>query len=786
MADETAPGTEEQNADAAPNAPSSAPPAAAAAEEGAEAGPAQSWGGALMGLALLAVLLTIVGVFGQVQKRPNHLPLGLGLLLWGMLDLAAQRRGLIVWKGAKRVAGNTVNLLRGVALLGVGVWLCLMAVGALAPASTATVSTVGVVLLALYLGTALLLEVLVKGVKLSGHAFLLLSLGLILLSYLYFAIPFTYAWSAVFAGLAFAAAAWSVYAGVLEETPPLSRAVLIAVLALGTPQGVYTAQQMFFTAEQPLFTPTLLIPRMRQVVSDLGEHAGQLTWAPVHTQAAQPGDVPFSDKMAFTDRREHKPGVGLFLQQDDGKGQLAWLDTGEDARLAGFSPDGRLLALTQMRKGSKTPSLAVLEPVPPLELAAARQAAEAAALEEAPQGEDPKAKEARLLKQKAALAADLAPYRLKTLYSASVEESPEHGQVWRGLGKELYFSGPQGGLTEGDSMILRADLKKRQVTRLRSNRGMPAVSPDNAALLSVGFEPNERYLEMADGVEGTRDPRRFQHRREARYFPAWNTAQTRVLFLAPDGALMTMNSNGTNKRAFDPEDLDSKVWYSDKLLPFTLQWKESGDTYKVWRSKPDGTQERLIYEVKASIISPPQWSPDSRRVAFIVRQGGESSILTLGADGSWPRRFFTTTDSLSELKWGKDSLRLAWLCERADEGTHEVWMAAVDGMDPQRLYRSSGRLSHLDWSPQHRHVAVQETKQWRLLGLQLVKPDLHNVLMIDLSDRRARVMTRFGLLSRGPAFSPQGVAIGYFTDQRPWHPGLLRERSSALVISQLH
>lgn len=66
-----------------------------------------------------------------------------------------------------------------------------------------------------------------------------------------------------------------------------------------------------------------------------------------------------------------------------------------------------------------------------------------------------------------------------------------------------------------------------------------------------------------------------------------------------------------------------------------------------------------------------------------------------------------------------------------------------------------------------------------------MKPDIHNVLMVDLTARKARVMTRFGIMARQPAFSPQGVAIAYFTDQRPWHPGLLRERSSALVISQL-
>lgn len=747
--------------------------------------PERRWGGVLLGLALLAVLLTLVGVSQQMQKHPNHLPLGLGLLLWGILDLSAQARGLVVWRGAKAVVGNIVNLVRGLALLGLGVWLSLMGVGLLRPVDTALLTSLGVFLLAAYLGTALLLEILVKGVRLSAQAFLLGSLAAMVVSYLYFSIPFTYTWAAVFALLSAAAAAWAAYRGVLDETPALSRAVLIAVLIMGLPLGVYTVQQLFLVQEQPLFTPTLLIPRMRTVVADLGADAGQLTWAPVHTKSSQPGDVPYSDKIAFTDWRDDKPGVGLYTQLEDGKGELAWLETGEDVRLAGFSPDGRVLALTQVRQGSQTPSLAVLEAADPAKLQAASLAAKLAV-----PTPDPKAKagerhkQAREAAAAKAEAAAVSPYVMRTLYSASVAEAPEHGQIWRSLGRELYFEAPQNGLREGEAAVLRADLKERRITRLREGRGMPAASPDGAWLLSVGFTPGERYLEMADGVEGTRFPRRFRHLDEKRYFPAWNAAQTRVLFIKGQ-TLMIMNANGTQQRPFDPSDLDSKLWYSDKTLPFTLQWRETGDTYSVFRSKPDGSGEQLIYKTEANFISPPQWSPDSRRVAFVVNQNGEYSILTVGADASWPRRFFATADKVHSLTWSPDSLRLAWFCERESEDLHQLWTADVQGLDPRLEYESKARLSHLSWSPLGKHVAFQSTESWGLLGIRLVHPDINNVLMLELGSRNAKVMTRYGVMARQPAFSPQGVAIAYLADQRPWYPSLLRERTSALVISQL-
>ncbi len=218
--------------------------------------PRAGWSGALLFVAGLAVLLTIAGIFDQMKKEPNFMALGLGLLLWGILDLIAQRRGLVVWKGAKAVVGNTVNLVRGLALLGVGVWLCLMAVGTVHRTNTAVLTDVCVFFLVGYLCVALLLEILVKGVKLSGQAFLLGALALQFVSFLYFSLPFTFGWAAVFAGLAYASGAWAIFKDAIEDSPALSRAVLIATLILGAPFATYTTQQMFFTQEQPLFTPT--------------------------------------------------------------------------------------------------------------------------------------------------------------------------------------------------------------------------------------------------------------------------------------------------------------------------------------------------------------------------------------------------------------------------------------------------------------------------------------------------------------------------------------------------
>jgi len=786
MAVEVEPGKE---AEATMTSPAETVPAKAAMPPAAG-----SWSWTMLGMAGAAVLLTLAGVFALSNPLPNTVALGLGLTLWGLLDLVAQRRGLVAWKGPQAAVGNVVNLARALALLAMGVWLLMIATGQARPTHSAVIISMGVFLVGLYLAATLTMGILVKGVRLGGQAYLLAALLLMLFSYYYFCIPFTYAWAAVFAFLSFAAAAWSIKEGVLAETLFLGLAVLLAVLLLGAPLVTYTYQQAYEVEEQPLFTPTLLIPRMRQVVADLSGDAGQIRWAPVHTQPGQPGDVLFSDKIAFVDTVHGRECVKLFQQHEDGLREILRVGTGAGVNLSAFSDDGSRLAYTgpSSAPSSKAPALYILEPL--------------SAADDVPgSGQAPAARTPFSFRHFFAwledatasdTGADAGPDTSSLAYGsrrihAGVAPEPDHGQVWRSLGKELYFSAPPGGPQNQDSAILRADLNGRGADTIIPGRALPAVSPDGKSLLSVGFIPDKSDLEIADenSVDGQLVPsgfRPFVPPNEAAYFPAWNEKQTEVLFLDPrTGRLMAMNSNGRNHRLFDPRTLDSNLWRSEKLVPFLLQRQETGSRFRIYRSRPDGTKDKLVYETEGQEISAPQWSADGARIAFIIRNGEKSEVVTVGSDGTWPRHFFTTQDALDELKWSPDGLKVAWICRRAG-GAQEIWTAGYEGLDPVLVHSDDGELQDLTWSPRGKHLAVQQTLDWTFLGLRLVKPALQNVLMVNLLDNRARVMTRYGILSHDPAFSPHGDAIAYFTDQNTWKIDPRGARKSALVISQLY
>src|ERR1700722_8884879 len=127
------------------------PPTETAPAKTAVAPSAASWSWTMLGVAGAAVLLTLIGVFALSRPVPNTAALGLGLTLWGLLDLVAQRRGLVVWKGPQAAVGNVVNLARALALLAMGVWLLMIATGQAHPTHPAVIIGMGVFLVGLYL-----------------------------------------------------------------------------------------------------------------------------------------------------------------------------------------------------------------------------------------------------------------------------------------------------------------------------------------------------------------------------------------------------------------------------------------------------------------------------------------------------------------------------------------------------------------------------------------------------------------------------------------------------------
>jgi Tol biopolymer transport system component len=239
---------------------------------------------------------------------------------------------------------------------------------------------------------------------------------------------------------------------------------------------------------------------------------------------------------------------------------------------------------------------------------------------------------------------------------------------------------------------------------------------------------------------------------------------------------MAMKANGTQKREFAEDVLDTPLWLTAAKKRFFLRITGGGFIWRVYTCDPEGRDIRKVFERSCSEIKPPQWSPKGERMAFIVRDEGLYSIFTVGKNGEWPREFFATRDALSTLLWSPKGQHLAFVVTRDKTRTREVWRADEMGLDPVMFYESQGKISNLNWSPDERFLAMEEAlRRWPII------PVLYSVIVVDLQQNLARPLLPLKLYARDPAFSPSGDSLAFVSS----HYRLLFEAKASIQLALL-
>ena len=107
-------------------------------------------------------------------------------------------------------------------------------------------------------------------------------------------------------------------------------------------------------------------------------------------------------------------------------------------------------------------------------------------------------------------------------------------------------------------------------------------------------------------------------------------------------------------------------------------------------------------------VSPHQWSPDGRRIAFTER--GIAGLGIVNADGSGRRWVYR--DDPRGFEWSPDSTNLVFGCNR------DLCTTGTDG----RLRRVSRNSVYPDWSPDGRHIAFLRPSA-DLYGVFVIRAD---------------------------------------------------------------
>jgi Tol biopolymer transport system component len=204
--------------------------------------------------------------------------------------------------------------------------------------------------------------------------------------------------------------------------------------------------------------------------------------------------------------------------------------------------------------------------------------------------------------------------------------------------------------------------------------------------------------------------------------------------------------------------LDGEPW-------ITYEWFQLGkDTKDLFLARPDGSDAHVIAtDVPGSHYSP-SWSPDGRRIAFVVRDTAtpEGSIWTANADGSGAALLSAGGDTcpvgLFHPSWSPEGTKLAVVCYPGGPVTESVAIMDVATKAIKRL----ATVTHPEalnnqptWSPDGQMIAF-DVVQWDPSDSVAVG---WLVAVVPAGGGQVRRITTFEMFMAHPDWSPNGQEL---------------------------
>jgi Tol biopolymer transport system component len=194
----------------------------------------------------------------------------------------------------------------------------------------------------------------------------------------------------------------------------------------------------------------------------------------------------------------------------------------------------------------------------------------------------------------------------------------------------------------------------------------------------------------------------------------------------------------------EPADALLKDASKKALIAFASD-RDGGNT-EIYVMKADGRKPRRLTNDDAS-DGQAAWSPDRTKIAFTKFPiSGGSDIYIMNSDGTNPAHFAAGAQNPD---WSPDGTRIAF------DGDGVIIVRSVDGSSETTLSAAPGwTASEPDWSPDGTRIAFLRTE---------VGGGSENVWVMNADGTNQVELTTQG--GSGPAWSPDGSKIAFTTDR---------------------
>ncbi|MCG8469080.1 MAG: prolyl oligopeptidase family serine peptidase [Gemmatimonadetes bacterium] len=208
--------------------------------------------------------------------------------------------------------------------------------------------------------------------------------------------------------------------------------------------------------------------------------------------------------------------------------------------------------------------------------------------------------------------------------------------------------------------------------------------------------------------------------------------------ISPDGAIVAITADGPDGRGIYRLDLSDPaatldlwvegsgpVWSPDSR---TIAFRRDG---QVWRVGLDGAEPSQVTRDLEGARGW-TWSPDGETIALYSTRSGSQDIWLVAADGSGePRQLTESSMTADEVRfepaWSPDGSTIAYVANKADYWSDDVWLVDVATGRERRLTRTLRAISTTPaWSPDGSRIALLGTKKGEYWYL-----DIADIYLLD-------------------------------------------------------